>query len=187
MSDLPIAIRRATPADAPVLRLLHRASLWGLGVFDYSLAEIESIVRHVQTLDPALIESGRYYVAAVGGEIAGSGGWSDDMHIHPVMPPANANGPVSTQPSAKMRAHFVSPKYARSGVGRAILDEAENAALAAGFRNAEVLATLSGVRFYARTGYESVRPVRLPLADGTQLDFVHMRKSLAARNGKRAA
>ena len=187
MPELPISIRLATQADAPVLRLLHRASLWGLGVFDYSLAEIESIVRHVQTLDPALIESGRYYVAHVGGELAGSGGWSEDRHIHPVTPPANANGAVSAQPSAKMRAHFVSPKYARSGVGRAIIETVEGAAMAAGFHDAEVLATLSGVRFYARSGYVSVRNVRLPLADGTQLVAVHMKKALAARNGKRAA
>ena len=96
MTDLAISIRLATPADAPALRLLHRASLWGLGVFDYSLAEIESIVRHVQTLDPALIDSGRYYIAHVGDELAGSGGWSEERHIQPVLPSTNANGPFST-------------------------------------------------------------------------------------------
>jgi len=184
----PIVIRPAEPADAPVLRLLHRASLWGLGVFDYSLAEIESIVRHVQTLDPELLSSGRYYVALVAGEIAGSGGWSDDPHVHPVMRPANANGPTPVAaPSAKMRAFFVSPKFTRHGIGRAIMAQAEAAAHAAGFGTAEVLATLTGVRLCERIGYESLRRVRMPLADGTQLDFVHMKKSLAAASGKRAA
>lgn len=187
-SSPAITIRTAEPADAPALRLLHRASLWGLGVFDYSLTEIESIVRHVQTLDPALLSSGRYYIAHLAGEIAGSGGWSDDAYVHPVVRPANANGPEpSDTPSAKMRAFFVSPKFARHGIGRSIMAHAETAAHAAGFGTAEVLATLTGVRLCARIGYRSLRRVRVPLADGTQLDFVHMTKVLAASNGKRAA
>ena len=125
-----------------------------------------------------------------GGEIAGSGGWSDDLLIQPAMRPANANdgsnndGSSAASPSAKIRAVFVNPKFARQGVGRAIVEHAEAHAHAAGFAAAEVLATLTGVRLCERGGYERLRPVRLPLADGTQLDFVHMRKLLAQRAGK---
>ncbi|MGH7002833.1 MAG: GNAT family N-acetyltransferase [Alphaproteobacteria bacterium] len=183
-----IAIRPAVPADADTLRRLHRASLWGLCVFDYSLAEIESILRHVQTLDPSLIERGRYYVATVAGEIAGSGGWSDDPDVHPVVRPANSNtGSAAAPPSAKMRAIFVNPKFARHGIGRSIMAHVEAEARAAGFAVAEVLATLTGARLGECTGYESLRRVRLPLADGMQLDFVHMRKVLDETFGKRAA
>jgi GNAT superfamily N-acetyltransferase len=183
----PPAIRPATPADAEAIRLLHRASLWGLGPFAYSLREIDSIVRHVQTLDPELLASGRYYVAELGGELAGTGGWSDDTQLHPSMRPANANGLFSITPSAKMRAIFVSPKFARMGVGRAILAHTEGEACAAGFAKAELLATLSGVRLGERAGYASLGRVRLPLADGTLIDLVHMKKPLLRQPAMRAA
>lgn len=182
-----IAIRTARAADAAPLKLLHRASLWGLGAFDYTLAEIDSIVRHVQTLDPELLESGRYYVAEVAGELAGSGGWSDRMDAHPTLPPANNNRPRSGTPSAKIRAIFVSPKFARAGIGRALMAHAEAEARAAGFARAEGLATLSGLRFYEHIGYTALRRISMPLADGTMIALVHMRKSLIAAGGMRAA
>jgi N-acetylglutamate synthase-like GNAT family acetyltransferase len=103
------------------------------------------------------------------------------------MSAANSNGLFSTTPSAKMRAVFVHPKFAQAGVGRAIMAHAENAARAAGFARAEVLATRGAVRLCARLGYAEIRHLRMPLADGTRLELVHMRKRLAAALGTRAA
>ena len=182
-----IAIRTARAADAASLKLLHRASLWGLGVFDYTLAEIDSIVRHVQTLDPELIETGRYYVAEINGELAGSGGWSDHALV-PAMPrSANTNRPMSGTPSAKLRAIFANPKFARAGVGAALMAHIEAEARAAGLARAEGLATLSSLRFYERIGYTALRRISMPLADGTMIGLVHMKKSLATAGGVRAA
>ena len=182
-----IEIRTARSTDAAPLKLLHRASLWGLGVFDYTLAEIDSIVRHVQTLDPELMETGRYYVAEIGGELAGSGGWSDHALV-PAMPrSANTNRPMSGTPSAKLRAIFVNPKFARAGIGRAVMAHVEGEARRAGLTRAEGLATLSSLRFYEEIGYTALRRLSMPLADGTMIALVHMKKSLAAAGGMRAA
>jgi GNAT superfamily N-acetyltransferase len=182
-----ITIRTAVPADAAALRRLHRASLWGLGVFDYTLAEIDSILRHVQTLDPELIETGRYYVAEIGGELAGSGGWSEHALGQPMPRSANSNRPMSGTPSAKLRAIFVNPKFARAGIGRAVMAHIEAEARAAGLTRAEGLATLSSLRFYEGIGYTALRRLSMPLADGTMIALVHMKKSLAAAGGMRAA
>jgi len=49
--------------------------------------------------------------------------------------------------SARIRAFFVHPRWARRGIGRAILQRSEKAIQLAGFRSVELVATLTGVPF----------------------------------------
>ena len=65
--------------------------------------------------------------------------------------------------AARIRAFFVDPASARRGVGRMLLDECERAARAEGFRRLELMATLTGVEFYERSGFHAV--------ESTELDF----------------
>jgi GNAT superfamily N-acetyltransferase len=78
-----------------------------------------------------------------------------------------------TEP-ARIRAMYTDPDFARRGVGMAILSAAEQAARAAGFREIELMSTLSGEPLYLRCGYRatagSVRYADVPL--------IPMRKSL---------
>jgi N-acetylglutamate synthase-like GNAT family acetyltransferase len=50
--------------------------------------------------------------------------------------------------SARIRAFFVHPGWARRAIGRAILQRCEKAIRLAGFRSVELVATLTGVPFY---------------------------------------
>ena len=114
--------------------------------------------------------------------LIGCGGWSkrrtlfgsdhqtnrDDTELNPA------------QDSARIRAFFVHPDWARRGVAQAILSECESAIDAAGFRSIELAATLPGVPFYAAFGYALGERTEVPLGNGLTLGVVRMTKSLDA-------
>ena len=79
---------------------------------------------------------------------------------------------------------FTAPDLARRGIGRAILQAAENAARAAGFRRARLGATLSGEDFYRRSGYVEIAQETALLPDGTALEVIVMEKDLAGRSAQ---
>jgi GNAT superfamily N-acetyltransferase len=78
--------------------------------------------------------------------------------------------------AAKIRAFFVHPAWARRGIGGMILEACEAAALAAGFRQLEMGATLTGVPFYRAKGYAELQSVEVPIGDGLTLPIVRMGK-----------
>jgi predicted N-acetyltransferase YhbS len=75
-----------------------------------------------------------------------------------------------------IRAFFVHPDCARRGIGRRLMELAEAAARAAGFRSIEIVATLPGEPLYATFGYGAVERFDLTLPDGTPLPVVRLRK-----------
>ena len=65
-----------------------------------------------------------------------------------------------------IRAFFVHPRWARRGIGTALLKKCEEQARAAGSPFVELLATLPGERLYASRGYTSGEPHEFPLGQG---------------------
>jgi len=190
---MPLALRPATPDDIPVLNALIERSARQLSVGYYTPAEIEAAVRHVFGVDTTLVRDGTYFVVHDDGVLAGCGGWSHRRTLYggdqrPVdgagtdiaLPPAAAIGD-QLQPGvdpAKVRAFFVAPEHARRGIGRFLLDACLDAARAAGFTRAELMATLPGVPFYAALGFAPVREVTDRVPDGTVLRFVLMQRDI---------
>jgi GNAT superfamily N-acetyltransferase len=180
---MPFTIRLATPADTPALQSLIVASVRGLQTRDYTAVEIEGALTSVFGVDTQLIADGTYFVAEAPEEqaIAGCGGWSRrrtlfgaDHWTHredELLDPATE--------AAKIRAFFVHPDWARRGVGTAILDACEEAAIAAGFTRLEMGATLTGVPFYAARGYRASDRFNVPLMNGATLPIVRMLKTLS--------
>ena len=80
--------------------------------------------------------------------------------------------------AARIRAFFVHPAWARRGIGAAILEACERAAIAAGFTRLEMGATLTGVPFYLAKGYRAVEDLAVPLPDGDGLAIVRMEKDV---------
>ncbi len=127
----------------------------------------------------ALVADGSYFVAEVGGALAGCGGWSarrtlfggdrfaarQDDRLDPAVD------------AARIRAFFVAPAFARRGVGGAILAACESAAKAAGFRTAALMATLPGVPFYHANGYVAGEAISHDCG-GTLVRFIAMTKAL---------
>jgi len=132
-------------------------------------------------VDRQLIRDGTYFIVEDAGRIVGCGGWSkrktlyggdrdrarEDAELNPQLDPA------------RIRAFFVHPDWARRGIGRSILLHCETAALKAGFRHAELVATLTGELLYARFGYTAVERYEAPMTEALSLPVVRMAKLLA--------
>src|ERR1700678_3334409 len=142
-------LRVAGMEDVEGIRGLIDASVRGLQAGDYSAAQIDGALATVFTVDSQLIKDGTYFVAfADSAELAGCGGWSFRKTLYGGDHQVEAIVPERLDPAvdaAKVRAIFVHPKFARMGLGSLILEAAEGAALAAGFRRVEMGSTLAGV------------------------------------------
>lgn len=81
------------------------------------------------------------------GVIVGCGGWSKRKSLFGGDSARAAEdallGPVKN--AVRIRAFFIHPNYSRHGIGKTILAACEAAITAAGFSNAELVATLSEI------------------------------------------
>jgi len=119
-------------------------------------------------------------VAEATGVLQGCGGWSNRRTLFGGDQFAERDAGFSDPAvdAAKIRAFFVRPGHARSGIGRALLARCEGEAVRAGYARAELMATLPGVNFYRSCGYMGETPQTFTLPDGVELEFVPMTKSL---------
>lgn len=174
------ALRPATAADLPAIRELIPRSVRGLGGACYSPAQIESAIRHVFGPDTQLIDDGTYFVVTDATGLVGCGGWSRRRTLYGGDQMKSAEDPAldpTTEP-ARIRAFFVAPERARQGIGSMVLRASLRAATAAGFLDAELVATLPGEPLYAAHGFVAVErmPTRLP--DDVEITFVRMKRAL---------
>jgi N-acetylglutamate synthase-like GNAT family acetyltransferase len=173
-------LRKATLDDRPALEELIAQSARGLSRGDYTDAQVEAALGGAFGVDSELIRDETYFVAEVDGRIVGCGGWSRRATLYgsDAQPGRRSELLDPATDSARIRAFFVHPEWARRGIGRAILEKCEAEALAHGFRSAELLSTLPGHPFYRMLGYAGDERVRHSLRDGITIDFIPMRKSL---------
>jgi len=174
---MPFVIRRAVPRDVPALRSMQTRSIRELSLGFYDLHQVEAFLFYVGTVEESVVEERNYFVAEVGGWLAGSGGWSTTSGNH--LESTRGIPAVVREPYIpRVRSLFVHPDWARRGVGRRIMEVTENAIRSSGQYEVALDATLPGVPLYEALGYRSVMPVDLRLPDGTELRFHHMRKVL---------
>ena len=72
---------------------------------------------------------------------------------------------------------YTDPRFARLGVGRAVLQACEAAAKAAGFGRTELMATLSGEPLYRASGYAVIEEIS-DTSGGEPVPLKRMGKSL---------
>ena len=176
----PLTLRLAVPGDLPAIGALIPRSVRGLSRACYSPAQIEGALRHVFGPDTQLIADGTYFVLADGAELAGCGGWSRRRTLYGGDQMKAAEDPLldpATEP-ARIRAFFVAPERARQGLGSRLLAASLEAAAAAGFHAAELVATLPGERLYAAHGFVTIERIPAQLPDGVTIPFVRMRRTL---------
>jgi GNAT superfamily N-acetyltransferase len=174
-----LIFRPATLADVPAIEALISASIHALGAGDYSHAQIEAALKSAFGVDTQLLKDGSYFVAEVEGELAACGGWSFRRTLFgsDARPDRDPQTLDPKTDAAKIRAFFVHPKYARRGIGTALLTRCEAAARARGFTRFELMATLPGVRLYQARGYAPGELIRWPLPAGPTIEFVPMSKT----------
>lgn len=185
-------LRRAVPSDSAAIEAVMKASAGELSKGFYSEQQIPSVIAHISSLDPVLIEDETYFVIedVRDGEDAPSaelsivacGGWSRRDKLF-TGGGAAAGGPSLLTPGrdpARIRAMFVHPAAARRGFGQAILAAGERDAADEGFTTAELMSTAPGEPLYLACGYEILERVDLVLPDGCAVALARMRKPLVA-------
>jgi GNAT superfamily N-acetyltransferase len=138
--------------------------------------------REIMGLDVQLISDGTYFVAETrDGLVAGCGGWSRRAALYGAdhTPSRDLRMLDPTRDPARIRAIYTHPVFARQGIGRMILKRCEESAVAAGFNEAELLATLAGHELFKRSGYHVLEPAPEVRA-GIMVPLLRMRKNLVA-------
>jgi GNAT superfamily N-acetyltransferase len=175
-------IRKAVLADLAALEELIRLSVRGLSRDDYDERQIELSIRTVFGVDTELIGDETYFVAeSETGEMAGCGGWSKRKTLYGASVYADSrdsNLLDPTRDAARIRAFFIHPDFARKGVGTLILEACEREARRSGFKSAEMMATLPGVKLYAVRGYAGDEEVKIPIGENIDIICIKMRKEL---------
>lgn len=174
--------RWASADDVPAIAALMARAIDTLQA-EVLTPEQVAASRLVMGLDRRLIEDGTYLLAEEDGILVGCGGWSaratlfgGDAGVVPREP--RLLDPASE--AARIRAMYTDPAHVRRGIGRAILSACEDAARAAGFGRAELMATLAGVPLYRACGYEPIEAVEAD-AEGVRVPMVRMGRGLAGQ------
>jgi len=186
MAELVIDLARE--ADIPELDRLISRSASSLCSRYYDPDAIEAAIEHVFGVDTQLIRTRCYFVARVRERIIGCGGWSPFATLFGA-DKAHGRNDTRLDPAvddARIRAFFVSGDWTRVGVGSALLETCESAAVAAGFGSTRLMATLSGAPFYAARGYVAIGDHVARFGE-TDVRFVAMRKTLRLRQGNARA
>jgi GNAT superfamily N-acetyltransferase len=174
------SLRRATPAHIDRLWTLIEASVRELHASYYTPAQIERSLAEVYEVDPVLVDDGTYCVLEEDGDLVACGGWSKHATLcagqNFARPADELLDPA--RDAAKIRAFFVRPSHARRGLASLLLEHCESEARAAGFRRAELGATLSGVPFYAARGYVATGEAEIELSSLDVLRVVLMERIL---------
>ncbi len=175
-------IRKATLKDKPAIEKLIEESVRGLSREDYDTRQIEVSVKTVFGGDTESNGDGTYFGVEDGdGRMAGCGGWSKRKTLYGASVYTESRDSELLDPeqdAAKIRAFFIHPRFARKGIGTLILDACEREAKAHGFKSAEMMATLPGVKLYAVRGYAGSEQVKVPVGENIDIICVKMRKNL---------
>ncbi|WP_066726052.1 GNAT family N-acetyltransferase [Sphingomonas pituitosa] len=136
----------------------------------------------VMGLDSQLIADQTYFLMEDdAGTIAGCGGWSFRATLYGGDASIVARAPQKLDPArdaAKIRAMYTNPDFTRRGIGSRVLALCEEAARGAGFRRAEMMATMAGVPLYEACGYVQVEPILSAPIQGVRVPLVRMEKPL---------
>ena len=193
---MAFSIRKAQPADVPVLEALIDRSVRLLQSKDYTPSQLESALATVYGADSQLIADGTYYTVETEAasdfrtdskapraptQIVGCGGWSKRKTLYGGDQWTGREDSLldPQKDAAKIRAFFVDPDWVRHGIGTLILKACEAAAIAEGFRRLEMGSTLTGVEFYRALGYAEREKLAVPLRNGESLPIVRMEKRIA--------
>jgi GNAT superfamily N-acetyltransferase len=178
---MAFTLRKAVAADVGRIAELIAVSVRGLAKGIYSEEQIEHSIRSVFGVDDQLIVDETYFVVETEGVIVGCGGWSKRKTLYGASAYDLSRDPGLLNPktdSAKIRAFFIHPDWARQGIGTTILDACEKEAKSSGFSLAEMMATLPGVPLYAARGYHGDEHLKVPVGEGVEILCVRMQKKL---------
>ena len=194
-----IRLRWATADDLPAIRSLMALAIDQLQAEFLAPAQVAAS-RAIMGLDTQLVADGTYLLAeadadlvvaeadagsvmaAAGRRLVGCGGWSRRATLYGGDHSRALREPALLDPArdaARIRAMYTHPHHVRRGIGRLVLARCEQAARAAGFGHAELMATMSGKPLYLACGYRVVETAEA-VTEGVAVPLARMRKALDA-------
>lgn len=154
----PLHLRLANELDITDIKALMQRAIRELQKGYLTEAQIDASFAGMG-LDTQLIEDQSYFVVCEGDLIVGCGGWSRRATLHGGDHSAGRDNRLLNPKTerARIRAMYCHPDHVKRGIGRLIIEAAEAAAKAEGFKALEMAATKAGEPFYLRCGYHIER------------------------------
>ncbi len=180
MSEIPVfSFRKATINDLPELRALMEMSIRRIiGTF-LDEARVEASYEFMG-VDTQLIEDETYFAVELNRQIVGCGGWSRRATRfggdHTPGRDSRLLDPATE--SARVRAMYTHPDFARLGIGRLVLSLCDAEALKEGFSSLELTATVAGEPLYSAYGFTVIERIEVPTSKGIFVPCARMTKNL---------
>ncbi len=155
-----VSLQSYTPADLPAVRALHALAFRQLAASHHDATQIAAHEALIAAEDYAVdVARSRLILARHNGtELIATAGWL----------------PMLERPgTARIRKVFVHPGWARRGLATALVQAAEQAAVAAGYPHFFVRANINAVPLYVSLGYRAEAEGVMP-AGGAELPVVYM-------------
>ena len=171
--------RLANSKDIPSIKRLMEQSITGLLGGYVNQEELEASFESMG-LDDQLILDQTYFLIDFEGILVGCGGWSNRKTLFGGNHTPNRSNDFlnPNNDSAKIRAMYTHPDWARKGIGTLILRLAEKEASNAGFKRCELMATLSGIYLYKNRGYKIDEEIFYKSKKGNSVKMFKMTKFL---------
>ena len=169
----------ATLADIPTIEKLMELSINQLLGPLLTKEQLEASFDSMG-LDDQLIKDGTYFMIFNGDVFVGCGGWSNRETLfggnHTPNRDSNFLDPIKD--SARIRAMYTHPSWARKGVGSLVMHLGENAARKLGFKKCELMATQSGKLLYETQGYKPIEDILYETETGKTVPMIRMEKTI---------
>ena len=169
--------RIATHEDIPTIEVLMELSINQLLGPLLSAEQLEASFDSMG-LDDQLIKDGTYFMIFCDEVFVGCGGWSNRETLfggnHTPNRDDNFLDPLKD--SARIRAMYTHPDWARQGIGSLVMHLGENAAKELGFKKCELMATQSGKLLYETQGYEFIEDILYKTETGKTVPMIRMEK-----------
>lgn len=177
---MQLTIRKASYEDIPALEALIQNSVKNLQAAYYSREQMDGALGTVFGVDSQLIKDGTYFIVEVESNIVGCGGWSQRKTLFGGDKSQNKEDDFldPLHESARIRAFFVHPAWARRGIGSKIMAACEAAAIGVGFSRFELVATLAGEPLYKAHGFYNIEYFEISLPNGACLPVIRMSKQI---------
>ena len=171
--------RLANSEDIPAIKRLMEQSIKRLLSSYVNQEELEASFESMG-LDDQLILDQTYFLIDFEGILVGCGGWSNRKTLFGGNHTPNRSNDFlnPNNDSAKIRAMYTHPDWARKGIGTFILQLAEKEASNAGFKRCELMATLSGIYLYKNRGYKIDEEIFYKSKKGNSVKMFKMTKFL---------
>lgn len=173
-------IRLAKLNDIDNITYLIKLSARKLAGLFYNKETVESALKGAFGVDTQLIKDHTYYLICNKKEIIACGGWS----FRKTLFGSDTNNLRDAQKlnpkteAAKIRAFFIHPEYVRQGLGLQLLNLCEERASNQGFKQTQLMSTLSGIDFYKNNGYQGDEYIYHNMDNSNKIKFLPMTKSL---------